>query len=228
MEFVAAVISKNSIKSDWVQKEISLAMTREIEDRRVTVLPLLIEKCTLPASLSDKFYADFTKPENFEREYSTLLRTLDTNSSKVVMDNKTSTRKSKIIPNRNQIVDICIIGVDRKRTQQDPKYSGLQNYYLQLSASPPTGWSNFFSQTRQFPRHTMWRSAWIEGDYIVINCSIDEIAMHLKDLKEDVVTTNKEYMQAKIYVEKQEQIEREQQKKIKKERDDLLDQLNFD
>lgn len=76
MDFVAAVISENSVASRWVQKELNLAMTKEIKGRRVTVLPLLISDCTVPETLRDKLYADFRSPDSFEPEYSKLLRTL--------------------------------------------------------------------------------------------------------------------------------------------------------
>jgi len=81
MKYVAAVISRNSIASAWVQKELSLAMSKEIRGRRVTVLPLLIERCSLPATLRDKLYADFTSPETYDSEYNKLLRVLRTGVS---------------------------------------------------------------------------------------------------------------------------------------------------
>jgi len=56
---VIAIISKNSITSEWVRKELSLAMVSEISGRAVRVLPALIDDCSLPASISDKLYADF-------------------------------------------------------------------------------------------------------------------------------------------------------------------------
>ena len=77
MEYVAVIISKNSIISHWVQKEISLAMSKEIVGPRVTVLPILVNKCSLPEALADKVYADFTLRENYEDEYSKLLRAMD-------------------------------------------------------------------------------------------------------------------------------------------------------
>ena len=75
-KFVVAVISSNSIESRWVQKELSLAMAKEIGGHQVTVLPLLIQKCTLPPALRDKLYADFTIPGAFEVEYQRLLRAI--------------------------------------------------------------------------------------------------------------------------------------------------------
>ncbi len=233
MEYVAAVISKNSVESTWVQKEISLAMSKEISGRTVTVLPLLIEKCRRPAALTDKFYADFTNPENFETEYLKLLRALGINSAQKVENTpQTSTRQSKGISDKsesNQILDIRIVGVVKDRTRQDPQYAGLQDYYFQLSEDPPVGWSDFFREVRETPRHTMWRDAWVEGDCVVVKCALDELAKyHVRDLKRDVATANKWYMQAKAAAERRRQIESERQKKIRRERDNVLDQLDFD
>ena len=233
MEYVAAVISRNSVESTWVQKEINLAMSKEIMGRKVTVLPLLIERCELPAALTDKLYADFTNPENFETEYLRLLRTLGVNSAQKVENTpQTSRKKLKGISDKsesNQILDIRIVGVVKDRTRQDPQFAGLQDYYFQLSENPPVGWSDFFDQAREFPRHTMWRKAWVEGDCVAVNCALDELEKyHVRDLKRDVATANKNYMQAKADAERQRQLENEREKKIRRERDNVLDQLDFD
>ena len=58
-DFICAVISNNSIGSSWVQKELSLAMTKEIANREVVVLPVLLDHCELPHFLKDKLYVDF-------------------------------------------------------------------------------------------------------------------------------------------------------------------------
>ena len=73
-DFVAAILSQNSVRSNWVQKELQLAMTKEIEGRRVTVLPILIERCEIPGFLADKVYADFTDPEDFDGPLFKVLR----------------------------------------------------------------------------------------------------------------------------------------------------------
>lgn len=233
MEYVAAVISRNSVESTWVQKEINLAMSKEIMGRKVTVLPLLIERCELPAALTDKLYADFTNPENFETEYLRLLRTLGVNSAQKVENTpQTSIKKLKGISDKsesNQILDIRIVGVVKDRTRQDPQFAGLQDYYFQLSENPPVGWSDFFDQAREFPSHTMWRKAWVEGDCVAVNCALDELEKyHVRDLKRDVATANKNYMQAKADAERQRQLENERKEKIRRERDNVLDQLDFD
>mgnify|MGYP001317804711 CR=1 FL=1 len=58
---VIAILSPNSVQSNWVKKELALAMTGEIERQGVTLFPAMIGDCTVPAVLSDKLYADFRK-----------------------------------------------------------------------------------------------------------------------------------------------------------------------
>lgn len=232
MRFVAAVISSNSINSSWVQKELTLAMSKEIKGRQVTVLPLLIENCTLPPFLTDKLYADFTNPDNFEQEYSKLLRAIgvhvarqNTHVKEVGFD-----EAEKAAPKQEQkSLDIRIVGVVNERTHQDPKYPGIQHYYFQLSEMPPTNWNLFFDKSRSRPRHNMWRKAWIEGDCVVIRCALEEIEQyHLRDLKKDVARANADYTQELRMIEEQERQQQELARRKKVARDDKLDQLDFD
>lgn len=77
-DYVAAVISQNSVGSKWVQKELQLAMTREIEGTRILVLPILIDNCRdqMPFFLRDKIYADFTSESSYSTEFAKLLRAI--------------------------------------------------------------------------------------------------------------------------------------------------------
>lgn len=59
-DYLAIVLSPNSIKSPWVQKELDAKLIEEIESKRVIVLPILAQKCSVPPFLRDKHYADFT------------------------------------------------------------------------------------------------------------------------------------------------------------------------
>jgi len=77
-DFVAAIITRHSITSTWVQAELQWAMNREIEGRRVKVLPLLFDAdCVLPAYFAGKLYGDFTKPLAYQTSLQILLRTLN-------------------------------------------------------------------------------------------------------------------------------------------------------
>lgn len=55
------VLSKSSVKSNWVKKELNAALMRELDEKRVVVLPLLLEDCEMPIFLREKMYADFRK-----------------------------------------------------------------------------------------------------------------------------------------------------------------------
>lgn len=82
-DFVGVVLSRNSVNSDWVQRELQIAIEKELEKRKVVVLPLLLEKVKVPPFLRDKLYADFTTLENFAESFSRLLRTLNVSTGGV-------------------------------------------------------------------------------------------------------------------------------------------------
>ncbi|MGA8598474.1 MAG: toll/interleukin-1 receptor domain-containing protein [Bryobacteraceae bacterium] len=53
------VLSKASVESEWCKKELSSGLIRELEEKRVVLLPILLEDCKIPLFLKDKVYADF-------------------------------------------------------------------------------------------------------------------------------------------------------------------------
>lgn len=53
------VLSKASVASEWCRKELNAGLMRELEEKRVVVLPLLLDNCDMPVFLKDKKYADF-------------------------------------------------------------------------------------------------------------------------------------------------------------------------
>jgi len=53
------VLSEASVQSEWCKKELTSGLLRELEEKRVVVLPLLLQDCSIPLFLRDKMYADF-------------------------------------------------------------------------------------------------------------------------------------------------------------------------
>lgn len=53
------VLSKSSVESEWCKKEINSGLMRELEEKKVLVLPVLLEDCKIPIFLREKMYADF-------------------------------------------------------------------------------------------------------------------------------------------------------------------------
>ena len=58
--FLIVLLSRLSTESEWVRKEWTAAYVTEIESKDVVVLPVLVEPCSIPASLKTKRYADLT------------------------------------------------------------------------------------------------------------------------------------------------------------------------
>jgi hypothetical protein len=58
--FVVVVLSKKSVKSNWVEREWHLKYWEEVKKGAIFVLPVLKEKCKIPSLLKTKRYADFT------------------------------------------------------------------------------------------------------------------------------------------------------------------------
>lgn len=78
VRFVVAIISRNSIRSRWVRKELALAMHREITSSKdAFVIPILIDDARMPIALSDKLFCDLSvKSPDWEFQFFMLLRAL--------------------------------------------------------------------------------------------------------------------------------------------------------
>lgn len=95
VDYVAVILSPDSIASSWVQHEIDVAMTQEINGKRVKVLPIMYKHCQPPGFLLGKLYADFTDESKYAVAFKRLVesigvvfnkRALDASSSKSSLD----------------------------------------------------------------------------------------------------------------------------------------------
>jgi len=228
-DFVAVILSHNSVQSAWVTKELHLAMNQEIEGRRIKVLPILIDRCEIPDFLTDKVYADFTNPDDFDGPLSRLLHALGISrptSTPVPAPVPVSNARTTDVTGADSLEafdDICIVRVDMDRAYRPDPEKLLYHIYFRLSAHPPQEWVQIFEAERQFPRHTMWRHAWIEGDYVVVHCVPEEVKQyHLNDIKVDVANSNAKYRQ---YLKRVASVENREVQWRKKMEQDLSDAL---
>ena len=72
-DFLGVVISSASIKSEWVNREVRIALSQEILGKRIKVLPILLENVAIPSFLIDKKYADFTSDEKYKSSLQLLI-----------------------------------------------------------------------------------------------------------------------------------------------------------
>lgn len=75
-DFVIVLLSKASCESEWVKKEVNIALTKEIYGKKVVVLPCLIEDCNMPLFLTDKKYADFRDSTKYIQYRKELISTM--------------------------------------------------------------------------------------------------------------------------------------------------------
>ncbi len=59
------ILSPESVQSEWCKKELNGGLIRELEERRIVVLPVLIRDCAIPLFLREKLYADFRTDFDF-------------------------------------------------------------------------------------------------------------------------------------------------------------------
>lgn len=71
--------SRNSVRSEWVKRELNSALLKEVEKRAVSVLPLKLDDCELPLIIQDKKYANFS--ESYKRGLSELLLAMGVGSN---------------------------------------------------------------------------------------------------------------------------------------------------
>jgi len=79
MNYFAVVLSTRSVASAWVQQELEQALTSQLAERKVRVLPLLLEPCDIPPFLRGKKYADFTADAGYEVAFTGILKALGVN-----------------------------------------------------------------------------------------------------------------------------------------------------
>ncbi|MCK4364919.1 MAG: TIR domain-containing protein [Thermoplasmatales archaeon] len=57
-DYLVVLLSPNSVNSVWVQDELNAALSRELTTRDITLLPVVIADCKIPAALASRRYLD--------------------------------------------------------------------------------------------------------------------------------------------------------------------------
>lgn len=65
VDYLLIVLSKTSVKSKWVKKELNVSFVRELNSANVFIIPILMDDCSIPISISDKKHADFRNNYGF-------------------------------------------------------------------------------------------------------------------------------------------------------------------
>lgn len=57
-DYILLLLSPAAVDSDWVQKEINFALSRELKERAIRLVPILVEDCNIPDVLRDRVLLD--------------------------------------------------------------------------------------------------------------------------------------------------------------------------
>jgi len=66
VNFLAVVLSPNSVASSWVREELKQALAGLLAGSSIKVLPMLLKDCTIPGFLREKLYADFRDESKYD------------------------------------------------------------------------------------------------------------------------------------------------------------------
>jgi len=232
-DFIAVILSHDSVRSKWVQQELAIAMEKEIGGKRIVVLPILIEPCEIPPFLKHKVFADFTNQQDFDTPLFRILHAIGVAKPTQPPGSVKPPVKPSAPPKQEEAVleqfeDIKVIGVDKGKAYRPDTEKALYHIYFELSSYPTQEWVQIFEAERQFPRHTMWRRAWIEGKYVVVHCVPEEVKKyHLRDVTEDVGNSNTKYREFMRRVAAERAIEAQRERKAQEGLDDALDGIDF-
>ena len=58
VDYLVVALSPDSVKSEWVNLEVEIALNQEIAGKQIKVLPVLVRDCEVPDFLKSKVYAD--------------------------------------------------------------------------------------------------------------------------------------------------------------------------
>ena len=89
--------------------------------------------------------------------------------------------------------DIRIVDLDSAKTTWSRVHTSMRTVYLRLSREPDFAWSRFFHEERASRINARRHGLWIEDEYIVIDCMLDEVQTHqLPDIEKSIRFANEQ------------------------------------
>ncbi|ANN99420.1 TIR domain [Mycobacteroides abscessus subsp. massiliense] len=251
VDFLVALVSSTSVESNWCQKEISLAMTGEIAQSGITVLPCQVGGVAMPATLIDKLYLQISADMIDEA-----VATLDRDMKRYLVPSaplpprkrgqaglkRPSTRTP--VPQKRTAsafdphTPVTIVGVDTqgvgKPRNDGTRGSALYTVPFTLSTAPDGAWAELFVQHWNRPPRftTMHRpgNASVSADRIILTgTTMDEVEKyHIETLRLVIEATNRDRLALAQRQERERQAEIARSEAHQKSVDEIAQRLKFD
>lgn len=202
VDFVVAFISAASVDSEWCRKEVSLAMTGELADKGVRVLPVRIESAAMPPSLKDKKYLDATGLEaNEVKDRLATDMQAHLNPGRAIPPRRARSKPASPPPVEEG--PIRIVGVDAQGItsprMDGTKGSALYRVPILLSRQPDHAWAELMVRNwDRPPRFTTMHRPGIGSvsgrTFVLDGTTLEEVEQyHLETLEHAMVATNQRY-----------------------------------
>lgn len=127
VDYLAVILSPNSVNSEWVTKELEMAFYHEVSGKKVKILPLVYRECKIPLFLKTKAYADFSKRESYFYGFKDILDRLDVELdenllTKLENNNSSLHKPIKTIDETNDLIENL-----KKNMKASSNYQELKN-----------------------------------------------------------------------------------------------------
>lgn len=210
VDFLIALVSEDSVSSNWCQKEVSLAMTGEVGKKGITVLPCRVGDVAMPPTLADKLYLSVNSDDVAEavtRLHTAMTQHLAPSQPlpprrRAPQTALSTSQRQASIEARGPETDIRMTGIDTN-SMTSPRNDGspgsaLYRVPITLSATPDRIWAELF--VRHWNQPSQWTSmhrpgiASVSGSRIMLDgTTIEEIEKyHLDTLKLAVDSANED------------------------------------
>lgn len=235
-DFVVTFISPASVDSQWCQKEVSLAMTGELADKGVVVLPVRIGNVEMPPSLKDKFYLEATGQMPNEVVLR-LVRSMRAHVApcRTIPPRRTYPQSTTSRPSAEP-GPIAIVGVDAQGIttprNDGTRGSALYRVPILLSRQPDQTWATLMVQHWDMPPRftTMHRpgiGSVVGRTFVLDGTTLEEVEEHhLETLQLAIDATNIRYEQITRRQRAQEEAAAAAQQQYEERAASTLDRIN--
>jgi hypothetical protein len=115
MDLLVVALSPESVNSAWVKQELEMAMTLQLAEGRVRVIPVVVRDCVIPLFLRGKLWLDFRRPEKYWRNVIQLLDSISPDRKLNYLTAKEAARQVKIsVRPRGQLCGISQQGISQQ------------------------------------------------------------------------------------------------------------------
>lgn len=243
VHFFVAIVSPNSVNSQWCQKELSLAITGSLSREGVKVLPLRLGDVEMPASLADTLHLP-VDPDDPGAMADRLLRDAQTHlSQRPAATGSWTTRKGRAratsaAESMSEAGPITLTGIVEEGigTPKGDGSAGSALYAVpfRLSRTPTRDWANHLVTT--WNRPPAWSSmhrfgaARVSGDVVTLNgVTMQEVEQyHLKTLKLCIDKVNDDIAEDEQRKRTEAERERQRVEQHQASVDEAMRRLKFD